>query len=34
MLASAISQWPERGGWMLHPKYDGYRLLLETRPLA
>jgi ATP-dependent DNA ligase len=32
MLASAITEWPEGGGWVLEPKYDGYRLLVETRP--
>ena len=31
MLASAISDWPDGGGWVLEPKYDGYRVLLETR---
>ena len=31
MLASSISEWPEGGGWVLEPKYDGYRVLLETR---
>jgi ATP-dependent DNA ligase len=31
MLASSISKWPEGGGWVLEPKYDGYRLLVETR---
>jgi bifunctional non-homologous end joining protein LigD len=31
MLASAIREWPEGGGWVLEPKYDGYRVLLETR---
>ncbi len=31
MLASPITEWPEGGGWALEPKYDGYRLLVETR---
>jgi len=26
MLASAIAEWPAGGGWVLEPKYDGYRL--------
>jgi ATP-dependent DNA ligase len=32
MLASSITEWPEGGGWALEPKYDGYRLLVQTRP--
>jgi ATP-dependent DNA ligase len=32
MLASAINEWPDGGGWVLEPKYDGYRLLVQTRP--
>jgi bifunctional non-homologous end joining protein LigD len=32
MLASSISDWPESGGWVLEPKYDGYRLLVQARP--
>ena len=32
MLATAIRDWPEGRGWVLEPKYDGYRLLVETRP--
>jgi bifunctional non-homologous end joining protein LigD len=31
MLASPASEWPHGGGWVLEPKYDGYRLLVETR---
>jgi bifunctional non-homologous end joining protein LigD len=31
MLASPASEWPQGGGWVLEPKYDGYRLLVETR---
>jgi ATP-dependent DNA ligase len=31
MLASTTSDWPQGGGWVLEPKYDGYRLLVETR---
>jgi bifunctional non-homologous end joining protein LigD len=31
MLASSISEWPEGGGWVLEPKYDGYRLMVQTR---
>jgi ATP-dependent DNA ligase len=31
MLASSITEWPEGGGWALEPKYDGYRLLVETK---
>jgi ATP-dependent DNA ligase len=31
MLASPTSEWPQGGGWVLEPKYDGYRLLVETR---
>jgi Transposase, Mutator family len=26
MLASPASEWPHGGGWVLEPKYDGYRL--------
>jgi hypothetical protein len=26
MLASAITEWPAGVGWVLEPKYDGYRL--------
>ena len=32
MLASPITEWPEGGGWVLEPKYDGYRLIVQTRP--
>ena len=32
MLASSISEWPEGGGWVLEPKFDGYRLIVQTRP--
>jgi ATP-dependent DNA ligase len=31
MLASPTSEWPQDGGWVLEPKHDGYRLLVETR---
>jgi bifunctional non-homologous end joining protein LigD len=31
MLASSISEWPGGSGWVLEPKYDGYRLMLETK---
>jgi bifunctional non-homologous end joining protein LigD len=32
MLATAITEWPAGEEWVLEPKYDGYRLLVETRP--
>jgi hypothetical protein len=32
MLAGSISEWPQDGGRVLEPKYDGYRLIDQTRP--
>jgi bifunctional non-homologous end joining protein LigD len=31
MLASSTADWPAGAGWVLQGKYDGYRLLLETK---
>ena len=31
MLASSTSDWPAGAGWVLQSKYDGYRLLVETK---
>jgi bifunctional non-homologous end joining protein LigD len=31
MVASSTADWPAGAGWVLQGKYDGYRLLLETK---
>jgi bifunctional non-homologous end joining protein LigD len=30
MLSSSASRWPEGGEWVLQPKWDGFRLLVEV----
>jgi len=30
MLSTAIRSWPEGGDWMLEPKFDGFRVLIEV----
>jgi hypothetical protein len=31
MLSSPAQRWPESGDWVLQPKGDGFRLLIEVR---
>jgi ATP-dependent DNA ligase len=30
MLSTAIRSWPQGGDWMLEPKFDGFRVLIEV----
>jgi ATP-dependent DNA ligase len=30
MLSTAIRSWPDGGDWVLEPKFDGFRLLIEV----
>jgi ATP-dependent DNA ligase len=30
MLSSSVRRWPEGGEWVLQPKWDGFRLLVEV----
>jgi bifunctional non-homologous end joining protein LigD len=30
MLSTAIRSWPEGGDWVLEPKFDGFRVLIEV----
>jgi ATP-dependent DNA ligase len=30
MLSPATASWPVGEGWVLEPKWDGYRLLIQT----
>jgi bifunctional non-homologous end joining protein LigD len=30
MLSTAIRSWPEGGDWLLEPKFDGFRVLIEV----
>jgi hypothetical protein len=30
MLSTAIRSWPDGGKWVLEPKYDGFRVLVEV----
>ena len=32
MLSCSAPRWPEGGGWVLQPKWDGFRLLIEVEP--
>jgi bifunctional non-homologous end joining protein LigD len=30
MLSTAIQSWPAGGDWVLEPKFDGFRVLIEV----